>query len=62
MHTYSIQATLGLALLVADTVRTKAAFAHYMVRSQTPFFPRNAAVDCAFPGGHYRREPCATRY
>ena len=62
MHTYSIQATLGLALLLADTVRTKAVFAHYMVRSQTPFFPRKAAIDCAFPGGHYRRGPCATRY
>lgn len=31
MHTLRMQATLGLALLLADTVRTKAVFAHYMV-------------------------------
>ena len=39
MHTFSMQATLGLALLLADTVRTKAVFAHYMVRSRTPLSP-----------------------
>ena len=39
MHTFSMQATLGLALLLADTVRTKAVFAHYMVRSRTQSSP-----------------------
>ena len=33
MHIYNMQTTLGLALLLADTVRTKAVFAHYMVCS-----------------------------
>ena len=33
MHIYNMQATLGLALLLTKTVRAKAVFAHYMVRS-----------------------------
>ena len=42
MHIHDMQAALGLALLLADTVRTKAVFAHYMVRSQTPFSPKKS--------------------
>ena len=33
MRICNMQATLGLALLFANTVRAKAVFAHYMVRS-----------------------------